>query len=116
MPITSAEEMGIKIPQIKQMDYSMCVKYVKYANNSKKELRVGILAKEIGGLTTYKAGDIVLFQPYTFEDGYMRLDIKELQHSVNHCTVHSLWELNGKLTEYKTIVYVPLSHIAFEIV
>lgn len=111
-----AEQLGV--PKIPVLDLSHYIAIKKERAHS--GMRIGVLKDNIDGLTSFKAGEIVLFTPYTVEESYGNMLWKDMERHVKLCTMEvpssRYFSGESRISTVKTTVGVPMKFIAYEIV
>lgn len=117
MKIENPEQLykDLEIPQIPHVNLSRFIACQKRKPNR----RIGVLKKEVPGLNSHKAGAFVLFTPYTPEECYGNMLWEEMKRHVKLCTMEvpseRFFKGESNIDTIGTIVGVPLSYIAYEI-
>lgn len=85
----------------------------------KPKYKIGLIGKCPQNFSGYKEGDIVLFEPYKVERAVYRMESKEIESYIKHCSVcvPSPWYFNGKskIDTIRSCVGFPLEYIQYEI-
>lgn len=109
-------ENEFKVPEIPIKDLSYFIK-IKEKN---PKMKIGILNKDINGMTVYKKGDIVLFTPYTIDECYGKMLWEEIEYYISLCTIEipseRYFEGESNTPTIGTMVSVPLKFIEYEII
>ena len=108
----------IYIPKVKQFDLSV---FIDYHKHNPIKYRIGVLSKDIDSLTSYKKGDVVLFEMHDPKQCYGRNSIDEANRAMSRVTIcipSCLLFKDDDRNKYSTVkcmVWVPIDHIDYEI-
>lgn len=93
------------------VDLSLFIKAAKQEN-----YKIGVIAEDVKkGFTMFKAGQFVLYRPYTANEAHGRMLWDEVKRHCQMCTTCMPYERDGKIYTASACVCVPLRLIAHEI-